>query len=118
MYRIVPSIFVNVEKIKDQLVEINSKETNWVPEHIKEGRFGNWLKEAKDWCVSRNRYWGTPIPIWKSDDGEMICIGSVQELEEITGKKITDIHREFIDHLIIEKNGKKFKRIEEVFDCW
>jgi len=118
MYRAVPCTFVNVEKIRDEIVKVNSQETNWVPEHIKEGRFGNWLKEAKDWCVSRNRYWGTPIPLWKSDDGDVICIKDVEELEEIVGRKINDIHRNHIDSITIERNGKIYKRIEEVFDCW
>lgn len=88
---------------------------------IQEKKFDNWLKDAKDWCFSRNRFWGNPIPLWVSDDGEeIICVGSVKELEELTGAKVTDLHRESIDHLTIEsRQGKgKLRRIEEVFDCW
>ena len=121
MYRIVPCTFINVEKIKDRIIRNNREDTNWVPDHIKMGRFGNWLEEAKDWCVSRNRYWGTPIPIWKSADGDIICVDSYKRLEELAGYPvgtIRDIHRHHIDQIIIRQNGKEYRRIEEVFDCW
>lgn len=111
------SWFVRVTEIREKLLK-NNKEIRWVPEHIKEGRFGDWLEGARDWAVSRNRFWGTPLPVWEAEDGEAICVGSVKELEELTGQKITDLHKHFIDDLEIKKGGKVFRRIPEVLDCW
>jgi isoleucyl-tRNA synthetase len=117
IYKAVETWFVAVEKIKEKLLNANSQ-VHWVPEHIKDGRFGKWLVNARDWAISRNRYWGTPIPIWKSDDGDIWVMGSIKELEEKTGAQIVDLHRHFIDPLTFTHKGKTYKRITEVFDCW
>ncbi len=111
------SWFVKVEAIKDQMIAAN-KEIHWVPEHVGSGRFGDWLENARDWCISRNRFWGTPLPIWENEDGDRVCINSVEQLEKLSGQKITDIHKHKIADVSFEKDGKTYKRIDEVFDCW
>ena len=114
------SLFVNVTTLKNDLLK-NAQNINWMPAHLKEGRFGKWLEGAKDWAISRQRYWGSVIPIWICKDcGEKKVIGSIKELEDLSGKKITDLHKHFIDKIELkcEKCGGVMKRIPDVLDCW
>ena len=120
IYRTIDSWYVKVEEHRDKLTHLN-EQIRWVPEHIQQGRMGNWLKGATDWAISRNRYWGTPLPIWINDEtGSMHCIGSIDELAELTGHRVTDLHREYVDHLTFQREGEPgtYRRIEEVLDCW
>lgn len=120
IYKSISSWFVKVEAIRSALLESNSA-VRWVPEHVKDGRFGKWLEGARDWAISRNRFWGTPIPIWRCGGcGEKQCIGSVAELSKLSGQQITDLHSHFVDKLTIPcpKCGGKASRIPQVLDCW
>lgn len=111
------SWFVRVTDMKDKLLA-NNDQINWVPSNMKEGRFGKWLEGVRDWAISRTRYWGTPLPIWRAEDGEVIVFGSVLELEEKVGKPVADLHKHVVDELTFTHNGKLFTRIPEVLDCW
>lgn len=111
------SWFVRVSEVTDGLLK-NNQEIRWVPENMKEGRFGKWLEGARDWAISRSRYWGTPLPVWKAEDGEVLVVSSVAELEQYVGHKVDNLHKHVVDALEITKDGKAFRRIPEVLDCW
>ncbi|MCX6760553.1 MAG: isoleucine--tRNA ligase [Candidatus Nealsonbacteria bacterium] len=121
LYYAKQSWFIKTTAIKDKLIE-NNKKINWVPEYLKEGRFGEWLKDVKDWNLSRERYWGTPLPIWQCEKCDKnICIGSIKELEEKkeSFSEIKNLHRPQIDEVILKcECGGKMKRVKEVIDCW
>ncbi len=120
IYKAVPAWFVRVEQLRERMVEHN-KEIHWVPEAVGSKRFGNWLADARDWNVSRNRFWGTPLPIWRCEDcGEARCIGSIDELSKLGGCAVTDLHPHRIDHLTMpcEACGGESRRVSHVFDCW
>jgi isoleucyl-tRNA synthetase len=119
IYRAVSSWFVNISKIKDRMVATN-RQIYWMPEHIKDGRFGKWLEGAREWAISRNRYWGNPIPIWRCGScGDLACIGSRQELKEKSGRDLSDLHKHFVDEVTWPCScGGVMTRIPEVLDCW
>ena len=119
IYRAIDAWYVRVEDLRDRLVA-NNATIRWVPEAVGSGRFGNWLREAKDWNISRNRFWGSCLPIWINvdDPADAICYGSIDELEHDCGTTITDLHKHHLDGVVVRKGGKTYRRTPEVLYCW
>ena len=119
IYRAIDAWYVKVEDLRERLVAANAR-IAWVPAAVGSNRFGNWLKEAKDWNISRNRFWGSCIPVWVNvaDPADTICVGSVKELEGLAKQPIADLHKHVLDEVVIVRDGKTYRRTPEVLDCW
>jgi isoleucyl-tRNA synthetase len=113
------SWYIRTTALKEKLLANNAR-INWVPDHIKTGRFGKWLENNVDWALSRERYWGAPMPIWESEDGERFCVGSVEELSRLAGRDLSglELHRPYVDEVTFERNGKTFRRVPYTVDVW
>ena len=119
LYYAKPSWYIATSKIGDRLLAENEK-IDWHPEHIRDGRFGDWLRGNVDWALSRERYWGTPLPVWRCANGHLHCVGSFEELEELSGQPLPDPHRPFVDEVSFPcgECGEEMKRVPEVVDVW
>jgi isoleucyl-tRNA synthetase len=117
IYRTTESYYIKVTALKDRMIELNQT-VSWHPADIGSNRFHQWLSNTKDWAISRFRFYGTPIPLWVADDGDTICISSVDELEQLSGSTVINLHPEYVNDIVIEKNGKTYTRIRDIFDCW
>jgi isoleucyl-tRNA synthetase len=119
IYRAIEAWYVRVSDLRADLVRENDG-VGWVPEAIGKNRFGNWLRDASDWNISRNRFWGSCIPIWvnRDDPADVICVGSIAELEQLSGVRVTDLHKHIVDPIVIHKDDKTYHRTPEVLDCW
>ncbi len=118
IYRAIEAWYVRVEDLRERMTALN-QDIHWMPEYVGAKRFGNWIADAKDWNISRNRFWGSCIPVWIAEDGsDAVCVGSAAELEALSGQVVTDLHKHIVDRITFEKDGMLYRRTPEVLDCW